>query len=472
MTATPRDFPRAARAALNDAALQSALARMKAGFPQRGRMAMAALPDADAMRSDARAIRDYALSHLDELLVRFETHVRADGGYVHWARNGEEARDIITRILTERGARTVTKGKTMLGEEIGLNAHLQTHGVTPVETDLGEYIVQLRGERPSHIIAPAFHLRWEDVEDTFRKAHTQFDIDREILARSDLVAEARDVLRTHFLAADAGITGANFLVAETGTAIVVTNEGNGDLTRLLPKTHIVLAGIEKVVDTLADASFLLRLLTRAATGQDISTYVSFMSGPRRKGENDGPQEFHVVLLDNGRASLLGSPAEEVLRCIRCAACANHCPVYGSVGGHAYGAVYSGPIGAALMPGLRGVGEAHHLPEATSCCGRCDAVCPVKIPLTRIMRHWRNVAFAEGAQPFSFRMGLRAWAWLARRPGLYTRVGNLAARLMPMFTAGGRVRWLPMFRGWFKERDLPAPARKSFQAQWRARKSAR
>jgi L-lactate dehydrogenase complex protein LldF len=339
----------------------------------------------------------------------------------------------------------------------------------PVETDLGEYIVQLRKERPSHIIAPAFHLRRHDVEVAFREAHTTLDPLRELTERSDLVAEARAVLREKFLSADAGITGANFLVAETGTAIIVTNEGNGDLTRLLPKTHIVLSGIEKVVDTLNDASFLLRMLTRSATGQDISTYVSFMSGPRRADETDGPAAFHVVLLDNGRAALLGGPAEEVLRCIRCAACVNHCPVYGAVGGHAYGAVYSGPIGAALMPALEGVAEAHHLPEASSFCGRCDSVCPVKIPLTRIMRHWRNVAFERAVVPFSTRLTLRTWAWFARRPKLYAHASAKAVWFMRRFGETS-IRRLPVLRGWFKGRDLPSPSAQSFQARWRARKT--
>jgi L-lactate dehydrogenase complex protein LldF len=468
MTASPREFPGAARAALKDPALQTALRYMKTGFQERRTRAFAALPDAEAMRDDARAIRDHAIAHLDEFLVRFEERVTSNGGQVHWARDAKEAREIIGRILTERKVRIVTKGKTMLGEEIELNPYLEERGITPVETDLGEYIVQLRGERPSHIIAPAFHLRKVDVEETFRKHHTALNFKRELHERADLVAEAREVLRDQFLAADAGITGANFLVAETGDAIIVTNEGNGDLTRLMPKTHIVLAGIEKVVETLGDASYLLRILTRAATGQEISKYVTFMNGPRREGETDGPAEFHVVLLDNGRSGLIGSPAEEVLRCIRCAACANHCPVYGAVGGHAYGAVYSGPIGAALMPALQGVAVAHHLPEASTFCGRCDQVCPVKIPLTRIMRHWRGVAFAEGATDPSLRRGIKAWTWLARRPERYLRMGARAASVMKLFVSGDRIRWLPLFRGWFKERDLPHPAKTSFQAQWRAR----
>lgn len=466
--ATPRDFPKAAKAALTDTALQDALAIMKSGFQARRLNAMDQLDDLEGMRDDARDVRVHALANLDQLLVRFEEQVAAHGGEVHWAKDAAEARDIVTRILTLRGARTVTKGKSMLSEEIELNAHLETVGITPVETDLGEYIVQLRGERPSHIIAPAFHLRREDVEDSFRKAHSDLDPRRELSTRADLVSEARDILREKFLAADAGITGANFLIAETGSAVIVTNEGNGDLTRLMPRTHIVLAGIEKVVETLNDVSFLLRMLTRSATGQDISTYVTFATGPRRGNETDGPSEFHVVLLDNGRSALLGGPAQEVLRCIRCGACANHCPVYGAVGGHAYGAVYSGPIGAALMPALTSVETARHLPSASTFCGRCDAVCPVRIPLTRIMRHWRTLAFVSGNVEGGVLAGLKMWARYARKPAKYAWAQAFAAKALRRF-GNGRIRHLPMFRAWFRDRDLPAPASSSFQSQWRARR---
>jgi L-lactate dehydrogenase complex protein LldF len=280
------------------------------------------------------------------------------------------------------------------------------------------------------------------------------------------VAEARAVLRARFLAADAGITGANFLVAETGSAIIVTNEGNGDLTRLMPRTHIVLTSIEKVVPTLNDAALLLRLLTRSATGQEISAYVTLANGPKRTGDADGPESFHVVLLDNGRSALLGSPARDVLRCIRCGACLNHCPVYGAIGGHAYGAVYAGPIGAALDPALLGVETAHHLPNASSFCGRCDSVCPVKIPLTRIMRHWRDVEFTSGIASPAVIYGLKLWSALARRPALYNRATAVAARLLRLFAGGKtRIASLPVFRGWFAMRDLPVPPREGFQARW-------
>jgi len=474
VTTDARDFPQAARAALHDQRLQGALTNLKAGFQFRRAAAFAAFPIAfEPLREQGRAIRDSALSQLDSLLVQFETQVHAAGGHVHWARDAAEAREIVTRILKDSGAKTVTKGKSMVTEEIELNPHLVAQGITPIETDLGEYIIQLRDERPSHIIAPAFHLNRSDIEESFREAHPTLPPSRNLGDRPALVSEARAVLRRHFEAADAGITGANFLIAETGTAIIVTNEGNGDLTRLLPRTHIVVTGIEKIVPRLADASILLRLLTRSATGQEITSYVSFMSGPKRANDADGPENFHVVLLDNGRSALLGSPAQDVLQCIRCGACMNHCPVYGAIGGHAYGATYPGPLGAALDPGLDGLAKTYHLPNATSFCGRCETVCPVKIPLTRIMRHWRNQAFARGIPSSSFGTGLKLWGWIAQRPRLYRMGTGVAARAMRIIAGKhARLRSLPVLSGWFAARDLAKPAAASFQAQWQKRRGKR
>jgi L-lactate dehydrogenase complex protein LldF len=472
VTTDAREFPKEARAALHNVRLQGALNHLKEGFQVKRAAAFAAFPVGfEELREQGRAIRASALSRLDELLVQFEAQVQAQGGRVHWARDAAEARDIVTRILKERGARSVTKGKSMVTEEIELNAHLAANGITPIETDLGEYIIQLRNERPSHIVAPAFHLQRADVEASFRKEHQSLAPERNLDNRPALVREARAMLRRHFEAADAGITGANFLIAETGTAIIVTNEGNGDLTRLLPRTHIVVAGIEKVVPRLADASILLRLLTRSATGQDITSYVSFMSGPRRAGDADGPESFHVVLLDNGRSGLAGSPVGEILQCIRCGACLNHCPVYGVIGGHAYGATYPGPLGAALDPGLDGLAKTYHLPNATSFCGRCESVCPVKIPLTRIMRHWRNEAFAQGIPSSGFANGLRLWGAVARRPKLYRFLVDVAGRSMRLM-AGRKARLtsFPILSGWFTVRDLPKPAKNSFQSQWRKRRN--
>jgi L-lactate dehydrogenase complex protein LldF len=467
MNYDPRGFVEASHEALQDPLLKPALARLKTHFALGRATAAARFGDFESLREQGRAIRDHALSQLDELLEEFERKVTARGGKVHWARDAAEARTIILGILRERGARSVIKGKSMVSEEIALNPFLEANGILPVETDLGEYIVQLRNEPPSHIIAPAFHLNKEQVEQTFRKSHRQLDPARSLAERAALVAEARGVLRAQFESADAGITGANFLAAAEGAAILVTNEGNGDLTRLLPRTHIVLTGIEKVIADLDDVAVLLRLLTRSATGQDISSYVTIMSGPRGPGETDGPEGFHVVLLDNGRTKLIGTEAHDVLRCIRCGACLNHCPIYGAVGGHAYGATYSGPIGAALNPGLMGVAVAHHHADASTFCGRCAEVCPVKIPLPKIMRYWRAREYASGLAPKSTVFGLSLWAFAARRPRLYRFAARIGAHLLK-WRAGssGSVRALPLARGWFAVRDLPAPQGQTFHDLWR------
>jgi L-lactate dehydrogenase complex protein LldF len=469
MTLDPRAFREAGRAALHDPSLRVALGRLKTHFALGRALAVERYGEWEHLREQGRAIRDYALAHLDTLLEQFERNVMSRGGHVHWARDAKEAREIVLQILREAGAKSVIKGKSMVSEEIGLNPFLEANGIEPVETDLGEYIVQLRREPPSHIIAPAFHLNKEDVARTFRAAHNSLDPDRSLIERTELVAEARRVLRTRFESADAGITGANFFAAEEGAAVLVTNEGNGDLTRLLPKTHIVLTGLEKVVANLDDAAVLLRLLTRSATGQDISSYVTVMRGPRASDESDGPEHFHVVLVDNGRTRLLDTEAEDVLRCIRCAACLNHCPIYAAVGGHAYGATYTGPIGAALNPGLMGVGVAHHHANASTFCGRCADVCPVKIPLPKIMRYWRAREYAGGTAPKAMVAGLGVWAFLAKRPTFYRLATAIAARVLKLLSRNGRVHALPVVRNWFAVRDLPAPQGKTFRELWTARK---
>jgi L-lactate dehydrogenase complex protein LldF len=363
----------------------------------------------------------------------------------------------------------VTKGKSMVAEEIGLNEHLEAAGIVPTETDLGEYIIQIRHEPPSHIIAPAVHLNKSQIEADFRRVHSGLPAGRDLSEPTALLAEARGVLRERFLAADVGITGANFLIAETGTSVIVTNEGNGDLTQILPRVHIVLATIEKIVPTLEDVSQLLRLLARSATGQDMSVYTTFSTGPRRPGDPDGPDEYHVVILDNGRSSMLGSEFEEMLRCIRCGACMNHCPVYQEVGGHAYGWVYPGPMGAVLTPTLIGIDKAGHLPNASTFCGRCEAVCPMKIPLPNMMRHWREREFERHLEPTTVRTGLGVWAFFAKRPRLYKFATGLAMRALG--AAGrtrGRFRALPLAGGWTKHRDFPAPEGKTFQQMWAER----
>src|SRR5712672_212631 len=331
MEPTSHSFPANARAGLADPILQTALGLARTGFPLRRAQAIARLPEFEELREEGRAIKDHTLANLDFYLELYEQNVTAAGGRVHWARTAAEARAAILDICRAANAKIVTKGKSMVAEEIALNDHLEANGITPVETDLGEYIIQLRQEPPSHIIAPAIHLMKEQVADAFRAAHTALDPARNLDEPRTLTDEARQILRPKFLAADVGITGANFLVAETGSSIIVTNEGNGDLPQTLPRVHIVMTSIEKVVPTIEDCTSLLRVLARSATGQDFSVYTTFSTGARRPGDLDGPEEYHVVLVDNGRSAMIGTEFQEMLRCIRCAACMNHCPVYTTIG---------------------------------------------------------------------------------------------------------------------------------------------
>ncbi|QPC41593.1 iron-sulfur cluster-binding protein [Kaustia mangrovi] len=466
---TAHSFKDNAREALGDAQLQRALSNVPKGFIDKRAKARDGLPEFDALRDAGRDIKNHTLAHLDLYLETYERKVAESGGVVHWARTAEEARNAILDICRERGARTVTKGKSMVSEEIGLNDALEAADIEPVETDLGEYIIQLRHETPSHIIAPAVHLSKDQVEESFREAHTELPADRDLTEPVSLLHEARQILRQKYLDADIGITGANFLIAETGTSIIVTNEGNGDLTQTLPKVHIVLATIEKVVPTLEDVSTILRILARSATGQEFSSYTTFSTGPRRADDPDGPEEYHVILLDNGRADVLGTEFQEMLRCIRCGACLNHCPIYHAVGGHAYGWVYSGPIGAVLDPALIGVEEAGSLPNASTFCGRCEEVCPMRIPLPKMMRHWREREFEKHLSPASVRTGLGLWAFMARRPGLYRAATRLAMGALKALSGGrGRLSSVPLAGGWTRYRDLPAPQGKTFQALWRER----
>lgn len=468
MQPTSHRFKENAAEALVDEQLQRALGNARTGFTGKRVAAREALPEFDALCEQAKQIKDHTLTHLDLYLEAYEQKVTEAGGYVHWAATAEDARRIVLGICRDAGAKLVTKGKSMVAEEVVLNPALEAAGIEVAETDLGEYIIQIRDESPSHIIAPAIHLNRDQVEADFRRVHTHLPVDRSLIEPVELVAEARGVLRQKFINADVGITGANFLIAETGTSVIVTNEGNGDLTQLLPRVHIVLTTIEKIVPTLSDVSGILRVLARSATGQDMSMYTTFSTGPRREGDPDGPQAYHVVLLDNGRSEMLGSEFQDMLRCIRCGACMNHCPVYGAVGGHAYGWVYPGPMGAVLTPQLIGVHEAGHLPNASSFCGRCEAVCPMKIPLPKMMRHWREREFERGDSPWIQRAAVRAWAYAAKRPKLYRLLVNSAAGLMGEWgKARGKFRWLPLAGGWLRHRDLPAPPGRTFHALWQA-----
>jgi L-lactate dehydrogenase complex protein LldF len=463
---TSSAFKQNAHDAIGNAGLQRALARSGPAFVARRAAAVAALPEFDQLRDTARDIKNHTLANLDFYLEAYEAKVLASGGKVHWCADADAARAAVLQICQDAGARTVTKGKSMISEELSINQHLERHGITPVETDLGEYIIQLRHEVPSHIIAPAFHLNMEDWEEAFRTSHTDLPADRRLSERRDILTEARTKLRARFLAADVGITGANFLIAETGSSVIVTNEGNGDLTQTLPRVHIVLASIEKMVPTLEDCTSLLRVLARSATGQDLSVYTTFSTGPRRSEDLDGPHEYHVVLVDNGRSAMIGTEFQDMLRCIRCAACMNHCPVYGAVGGHAYGWVYPGPMGAVLTPGLIGIDKAGHLPNASTFCGKCESVCPVRIPLPKMMRHWREREFERHLAPAAMRRNLGLWAFFARRPALYRVATRVAAKVLGIAgRSRGRFTTLPFASGWTAGRDLPAPEGDTFFARY-------
>jgi L-lactate dehydrogenase complex protein LldF len=459
-------FRRKAAENLANPELQRALQRLQERFVGTRAAVMTEIPDFEQLRSAAAAIRQESLDRLDQYLEQFEREVVARGGTVHWAEDAAAAQRIVVAIARQHGVRTVVKSKSMVTEECAINEALETAGIEVAETDLGEYILQLAHEPPSHIVAPVLHKNREEVADLFERHHHRPR--REGIA--ELCREAREVLRPKFLAADMGLSGANFLIAESGSALIVTNEGNGRLATTLPRVHVALTGIEKVVPTLDDVSLLLRLLPRSATGQSITNYVSVMTGPRRAGDLDGPEHFHVVLVDNGRSKLLGGELEPMLRCIRCGACMNHCPVYQNIGGHAYGWVYPGPMGSVLTPNFVGLGAARDLPNASTLCGACAAVCPVKIPLPDLLRSLRVRQVEERLRPAGERLALRLWAWCAARPRLYALLTALGARVLHRLGGThGLIRRLPMSSGWTDGRDFPAPAGRTFRELYRARK---
>ncbi len=470
MKSTAAKFKKSVRVSLGDPDLQRAMGFIKSGFVKNRRAAVERLPEFDELRRLARGIKEHTLQNLDFYLEAYEERVQASGGHVHWASTPEQACEIVVDICRRAGAKRVTKGKSMVGEEMGINDALEQAGLEPIETDLGEYIIQLAEEPPSHIIAPAVHKTKHQITELFHTHHARYGYTERQTEVPALVDEARQVLREKFLSADVGITGANFLIAETGSSVIVTNEGNGDLTNTLPRVHIVTAGIEKIVPTREDASTLLRVLARSATGQEMSVYTTFSTGPRRSDDLDGPSEYHVVLLDNGRSQMLGNAFHEMLRCIRCGACMNHCPVYQGIGGHAYGWVYVGPMGSVLTPLMVGLDEAGDLPNACTLNGRCREVCPMEIGLPDMLRELRRRQYQNRQTSRTSRTALAAWSCLARRPRLYRRLmGAAVASLAWLGRRRGRFRHMLLAGGWTSVRDLPAPQGASFQNQWRKRR---
>ncbi len=402
-------------------------------------------------------MKEHLLDHLDAYLEEAELNLRSKEVEVHWALDGGDARRILADLVREHGVRKVVKGKSMLGEELEVNPHLESLGVEVFETDLGEYIIQLLHEPPSHIVGPAIHLGLEEI----RKLFHEFRGLSPDATPEEIASEARRILREAFLSADMGITGANFVVAETGTIALIENEGNIRLSTSAPRIHVAFVGIEKLLPRWSDLAGFLQLTPRSATGQRVGNYVSLIEGPRRRGEGDGPEILHVVFVDNGRSKVLADPiARETLRCVRCGSCLNACPVYRQTGGHAYGWVYSGPIGAALAPGLLGLETAWPLPYASSLCGACEEACPVRVPIPKLLLEWRRRA-AEG------RLTSRGDSWLMRlyakvmgRPARYRRASRMLERLLPKWSG-----MVPGIRVWQRGRGALEPSKKSFRDRY-------
>ncbi|MCG8314931.1 MAG: lactate utilization protein [Pseudomonadales bacterium] len=460
MTGSPNQFKKQAKAALDDEVLQTALQRAKSGFINKRAKAIKLVEDFDHLKQRAQHAKQTALNNLPHYLNQFEKNVTANGGVVHWAETPHQLNEIVFSICEKHHAKLITKGKSMISEETELNQFLEKRGIQIAETDLGEYIIQLAHEKPSHIIAPAVHKTRQEVAKLFKANHPLGNRDLEEIRA--LVDEARSMLREQFINAEIGITGANLLVADSGSVGLVTNEGNGDLTATLPKVHIVTSSIEKVVADMNAAADILNVLGRSATGQPISTYTSFFTGPKRTADLDGPEEFHVVLLDNHRSDILNSEYKDMLRCIKCGACLNHCPVYGSVGGHAYGWVYPGPMGSVLTPLMQGTVAALPLPNASTFCGRCEEVCPMGIPLPELLRKLRNEQHQQKLSGPLSRYLLAIYGRLMVHPRLFNHFNAILRRLLILLDRTSMMRKILARFG----RQLPQPqSTKSFLQQW-------
>src|SRR5580692_2028809 len=450
---------------LNDPRLQLAIYTATGRLmDHRARVVSAeALPDYQALRNEANAIKKHTIENLDYYLEQLESNVIAHGGQVVYCRTGQEAADFVLGLAKKRGIDMLVKSKSMTSEEIHFNERLEAHQLEAVETDLGEYILQLAHQRPYHIVAPALHLTRYDVADVFTK---ELGVENEVVIERQTKL-ARGVLRQKFLKAEIGVSGANFLVADSGAIVVVENEGNARLSTSAPKIHIAIAGIEKVIPRAQDLAVFLNLLGRSATGQPLTVYTSFLSGPRRAAEIDGPDEFYLLLLDNGRTKLLEDPEKrQSLYCIRCGACLNHCPVYRKIGGHNYPWVYSGPIGAIITPQFHGVTEDTWLPFASSLCGACAEVCPVKIEIPKLLIKLREeVVEVQRRQAVGGveRRLFGIWAWVMTHPRIYlilARMGALFAPILPKVGPLGK---------WASQREVPKLAKTSFHQWWRERK---
>lgn len=454
-------------AALNNKHLKTALGRATGRMTTQRVNAMSAI-DGETLRDQVRQMKEQVLRNWPTLLEQLESNLRANGAQVHWARDAAEANTIIVEIARRANVKKVVKGKSMATEEIQLNEILEKAGIPAIESDLGEYIIQLNNEPPSHIVAPVIHRRLEDIAEIMQqKLDMPLSLDPEVLC-----AMARAKLRQEFLTADMGVTGCNFAIAESGTICIVTNEGNGRLTSTLPRVYVALMGIEKVVPTVEDAFLQYQALCRSCTGQQVSVYLSMTSGPRQAGDADGPTEFHVVLLDNGRSDMLAKGYGEALLCIRCGACLNTCPVYREIGGHAYGSTYSGPIGAVISPLLpMDVTDVNKLPHASTLCGACRDACPVKIDIPRLLLDLRHDQVAAGESPLFDRAAMMGFIQTMMSQSRYEQAGKLASLGTNMLAnfSGGNLKFMPPpLNGWTQSRDFPPFARKSFRELWAER----
>ena len=457
--------------ALQNKYLKTALNRATSRMSGQRIAAMGAV-DGPTLRNQVRQMKEYVLRHLPDLLEALEARLIENGAQVHWASSGKEANAIILDLARRANVKKVIKAKSMVTEEIHLNQALAEAGITAIESDLGEYIIQLNNEPPSHIIAPMIHHRLEDISAIMQRTLDMpptFDPDA-------MCAVARAKLRSEFFSAEMGVSGCNFAIAETGTICIVTNEGNGRLTSTMPRLYVAVMGIEKLVPTVEDAFLQYQALCRSATGQQTSVYLSMTSGPRKPGDADGPEEFHVVLLDNGRSEMLANGYGEALLCIRCGACLNVCPVYREIGGHAYGSTYSGPIGAVISPQLGlGVTGADQLPHASTLCGACREACPVKIDLPRLLLALRSGQVEAGAAPLFDRIAMQGFIQTMQSQGRYEHAGRLASIGSNLLAGlnGGNIKFMPPpLSGWTESRDFPPFARKSFRELWRERRSRR
>jgi L-lactate dehydrogenase complex protein LldF len=462
MSGLETPFRQRAAEALDDTFLRRALTIATTKFIDLRREAFDAYPEGEALRDRARAIKEATLQRLDHYLGELIDNIERRGGHVHYADTAADARRIILDIARRAGARLAVKSKSMATEEIELNEALLDAGVTPVETDLGEYIIQLAHEKPSHIIAPAIHKTKEQVAELFAR-----ELDREVAADpEELTRIARRELRDKFLAADLGITGANFAVADTGTVVLVTNEGNGRMVTSLPRVHVAVMGVEKVVPSMSDLVVFLAILAKSATGQKLSSYTTLVQGPRRPDELEGAEEFHLVLLDNGRVKQIGGTLREALSCLRCGACLNVCPVYRQIGGHAYGYTYPGPIGILLTAMQHGDAAVKDLAHASSLCGACLDACPVRIDIPRMLVELRHQNVEHAVAPRSERFAFRLLTRLLTAPRLYRLAASIGRLAQRPFTRDGAISSLPgPFGEWTRARDLPPVASRTFSERW-------